>query len=172
MAQTWSESWWPLAPIRTLGLPGGHAETPLHWAASSNDVEVLDALLDAGADINALGAVIAGGTALLDACAFGQWEAARRLLERGAAAGLWESSALGLVERVAECLGTTPRPSSADITGAFWGACHGGHRTTAQMLLDAGADRSWIGWDGLTALDAAERSGAADVVAWLSSLEP
>ena len=30
---------------------GPHAETPLHWAASSNDVEALDALLDAGADI-------------------------------------------------------------------------------------------------------------------------
>jgi ketosteroid isomerase-like protein len=31
---------------------------PLHWAASSDDVEALDALLDAGADIEADGAVI------------------------------------------------------------------------------------------------------------------
>ncbi len=30
-----------------------HTETPLHWAASSDDVAVLDALLDAGADIEA-----------------------------------------------------------------------------------------------------------------------
>src|SRR5262249_6568344 len=37
-------------------------ETPLHWAASSDDVEVIDALLDGGADVEALGAVIAGGT--------------------------------------------------------------------------------------------------------------
>ena len=43
---------------------GPHTETPLHWAASSDDVEVLDALLDRGADIEAPGAVIAGGTPL------------------------------------------------------------------------------------------------------------
>ena len=42
---------------------GPHTETPLHWAASSDDVDVLDALLDAGADIDAPGAVIGGGTA-------------------------------------------------------------------------------------------------------------
>ena len=64
---------------------GPHTETPLHWAASSDDVAVLDALLDAGADIEARGAVIAGGTPMADATAFGQWNAARRLLERGAA---------------------------------------------------------------------------------------
>ena len=63
---------------------GSHDETPLHWAASSDDVEVLDALLDLGADIEATGAVIAGGTPLTDARAFGQWRAAHRLVERGA----------------------------------------------------------------------------------------
>jgi 3-Oxoacyl-[acyl-carrier-protein (ACP)] synthase III C terminal/Ankyrin repeat len=63
---------------------GPHAETPLHWAASSDDVPVLDALLDAGADIDAPGAVIGGGAPLSDATAFGQWNAARRLVERGA----------------------------------------------------------------------------------------
>src|SRR4029077_942655 len=47
-------------------LTGPHTETPLHWTASSNDVEVMDVLLDAGADIEARGAVIAGGTPLAD----------------------------------------------------------------------------------------------------------
>ncbi|WP_223165496.1 ankyrin repeat domain-containing protein [Lentzea indica] len=32
---------------------GSHTETPLHWAASSDNVEALDALLDAGADNDA-----------------------------------------------------------------------------------------------------------------------
>lgn len=40
---------------------GPHEETPLHWVASSDDVEVLDALLDAGADIEAPGAVLGAG---------------------------------------------------------------------------------------------------------------
>ena len=47
---------------------GEHAETPLHWAASSDDVEAVTALLDAGADIDAVGAVSAG-TPLNDATA-------------------------------------------------------------------------------------------------------
>jgi uncharacterized protein len=145
---------------------GRHAETPLHWAASSDDVEVLDALLDAGADIDAPGAIIAGGTPLSDATAFGQWNAARRLVERGATANLWEASTLGLMDRVEELFADRP-PSPEDVTSAFWGACHGGQRAAAEYLLDRGADLNWVGWDDLTPLDAARRSGAADVVAWL-----
>ena len=50
----------------------GSTLTPrLHWAASSDDLAVLDALLDAGADIEAPGAVLGGGSALADACGFG-----------------------------------------------------------------------------------------------------
>ena len=41
-----------------------------------DDVELIDMLLDAGADIDAPGAVIGGGTPLADAVAFGQWQAA------------------------------------------------------------------------------------------------
>ena len=79
---------------------GSHDETPLHWAASSDDVEVLDALLDAGADIEAPGAVIAGGTPLTDARAFGQWRAAHRLVERGAATTIDDAATLGLLDRL------------------------------------------------------------------------
>jgi uncharacterized protein len=32
---------------------GRHSETPVHWAASSDDVAVIDALLDHGANIEA-----------------------------------------------------------------------------------------------------------------------
>jgi len=92
---------------------GRHSETPLHWAASSNDVGAIDVLLDHGANIEARGSVIGGGTAMSDAVAFGQWQAARRLLERGAQTTLWQAAALGLMDRVDECFkAVPPSPSS------------------------------------------------------------
>jgi hypothetical protein len=145
---------------------GEHPETPLHWAASSNDLEAIDALLDAGADINAPGAVIAGGTPMADATAFGNWAAARRLLDRGADTTLFEAAALGLIDRVHHHL-DTQRPDTTTITSGFWGACHGGHITTATVLLNHGADINWVGYDDLTPLDAARRSEATDLTAWL-----
>lgn len=149
---------------------GAHSETPLHWAASSNDLAALDALLDAGAHIEAPGAVIGGGTPLADAVAFGQWDAARRLVERGARATLWQAAALGLLSRVDECLADQPPPDAAEITKAFWCACHGGQREAAEYLLGRGAEVNWVGYDELRPLDAAERSGANHLLPWLLSV--
>ena len=149
---------------------GPHSETPLHWAASSDDVEVLDALLDAGADIEARGAVIGDGTPLADATAFGQWNAARRLIERGARATLWEAAALGLEDRVAEYFGGDAVPSHDEVTHAFWAACHGGRRMTAEYLHARGADINLVGHDNLTPLDAAARSEAHELADWLRSV--
>jgi uncharacterized protein len=145
---------------------GLHSETPLHWAASSDDIDALDALLDAGADIEADGAVIAGGTPMADAVAFGQWNAARRLLERGARTTLWQAAALGLEERVREELAHAA-PAREDLGNALWCAAHGGRRETAELLLARGADPTWVGHDQLTAAEAAERSGARELAAWL-----
>lgn len=149
---------------------GPHTETPLHWAASSDDVDVLDALLDAGADIEAPGAVIAGGTPLTDATAFGQWDAARRLVERGAVTPLREAAALGLMDRVEHYCTGDPAPTHDEIAQALWYACHGGQQRAAEFLLDRGAELNWIStWDQLTPLDAARRSDAHELVAWLRS---
>src|SRR5690606_16937944 len=77
---------------RDARFEGSHAEAALQWAASCNDVEVVDALLDAGADINITGGVIGDGTPLDDAVAFAQWKTARRLVERGANLKLWNAA--------------------------------------------------------------------------------
>jgi ketosteroid isomerase-like protein len=143
---------------------GDHPETPLHWAASSHDVAALDAMLDAGADIDATGAVIGNGTPLNDATAFGQWHAARRLVERGATVSAWDAAALGLTEEVRRHIETGTDTSSSEL---LWTACHGGQAETAAYLLDEGADINWVGYDDLTPLGAAERSDAAELAAWL-----
>ena len=147
---------------------GPHGETPLHWAASSDDVEVLDALLDAGADIEAPGAVIAGGTPLADATAFGQWKAARRLVERGARTNSFAAASLGLMERLHQYFDGPSAPDKDQLNAAFWAACHGGQQEAAAYLLDRGADVNWLpGWEQLTPMDAAARSGAHDLLTWL-----
>jgi uncharacterized protein len=165
------------ADVDARNAPG--TETALHWAASGDDIEALEALVAAGADLEAAGAVIAGGTPLDDAVAFGQWQAARRLVHHGARTALWHAAALGLIGRVEAHFTADPSPArytwGADgdatpdeLTVAFWCACHGGQRQTAEYLLERGADLNWIAtWDGHTPLDTARREGAEDVVAWL-----
>ncbi|WP_308287421.1 ankyrin repeat domain-containing protein [Streptomyces indiaensis] len=150
---------------------GAHTETPLHWAASSNDVPVLDALVAAGADIEAPGAVIGGGTPLADARGFGQWRAAHRLVELGARVTVQDAATLGLLDRVRAYAEADEPPSPDEITGAFRGACHGGHLRTAQYLHRRGADVNRCGHDGMTPLDIARAQDADDVVRWLRGLD-
>ncbi|WP_371525627.1 ankyrin repeat domain-containing protein [Streptomyces sp. NBC_01283] len=146
---------------------GAHSETPLHWAAGNDDIIAVDALIAAGADIEASGAVIGGGTPLADARGFGQWRAARRLLEHGARADLQDAATLGLLDQVEAFLAAPDSPTASELTSAFWGACHGGQLPTAERLLQLGANVNWIGYDDMTPLDVARAQDAGDVVQWL-----
>jgi uncharacterized protein len=150
--------------------PPGGPRTLLHVAADwpghfPNGPAVVAALVAAGADIDAGGAVVAGGTALEDAVAFAQWNAARRLVARGASVTFREAAALGMLDVVAEQAATADRDA---LSTAFWYAAHGGSRETAEYLLERGADRDWVApWDGLTPLDAAARNGFDELAQWL-----
>lgn len=122
-----------------------HTETPLHWAASSDDVDVAAALIDGGANIEATGASIVGGTPLDNAVGYGCWHVARLLVERGARVDrLWHASALGMMSRLEELLQGAPPPAAEDVNQAFWHACAGGQRRLAECLLARGADINWI----------------------------
>jgi len=145
-----------------------HRETPLHWAASNDDVALIDALLDAGADIERDGSSIDGGPPLSCAVGYGQWEGARRLVARGASTQLWHEAALGMMAAIEPRLEAAPSLRGTDLSGPFWNACHGGQLGTAQYLLTHGADLNWPApWSGQTPLDIAEQAGRSDVVAWL-----
>ena len=145
-----------------------HRETPLHWAASNDDVELIDALLDAGADIERGGSSIDGGPPLSSAVGYGQWVVARQLIERGAKTLFWHEAALGLMPAITRRVEADPRPQPEELSGPFSNACHGGQLAAARYLLAHGADLNWPApWSGQTPLDIAEQAGWSDVVAWL-----
>jgi ankyrin repeat protein len=146
----------------------GRQDTPLHWAASSDDVDVAEALIDGGADIEAPGGSIAGGTPLENAVGYGCWRVARLLVSRSAEVDkLWQAAALGMLPRVDTLLlGASP----ADVNQAFWHACSGGQRRAAELLLARGADLNWVPkYAKGTPLDAASSTdtGRQGLVDWM-----
>lgn len=146
--------------------PGG--ETPLHWAASSDDADVAAALIDGGADIEAPEGSI--GTPLDNAIGYACWHVAALLAARGAKVDkLWHAAALGKLDRLQQLLETT-NPTSQEVSQAFWHACSAGQRRAAESLLAAGADLNWVpDYAEGTPLDAAGGRGTRrdNVIGWL-----
>ena len=153
---------------------GDRPETPLQWAASSDDADVAAALIDGGADLDRPGGSI--GTPLDNAIGYGCWNVARLLVQRGTRVSkLWHAAALGIMPRLEELLATTPAPSPDDITEAFWQACHGGQRRAAERLLAQGADPSRPpGYSDQTAWQVAHERGTQrdNLIAWLQDRLP
>ena len=146
-----------------------HHETPLHWAASNDDVDLIDALLDAGADIEHPGSSISGGPPAESALGYAQYKALRRLYERGATMNLSRAAALGLMPLVTELATATPLPDGEELAMAFWNACRAGQLEAARYLAGRGADIHWRApWSGETPLDAARGKHERAVVAWLT----
>ena len=118
---------------------GGRPETPLHWAASNDDVDVGVVLIDGGARLDTPGGSI--GTPLDNAIGYGCWHVARLLAERGAPVdALWHAAALGMLSRLDELLAAPRAPAQVEIDQAFYHACQGGQLRAAQRLVAAGAD--------------------------------
>lgn len=146
---------------------GPHEETPLHWAASSDDVAAIDALLAAGADIEATGAVLTGGTPLADAVVFAQWNAARRLQQAGPRMTIWQAAALGAVDEIERLL-ANGECGDGDITNAAWHACRAGQLAAVQLLAEHGADLDWLGYEEQTSRQAGLASASGELRAWLT----
>jgi ankyrin repeat protein len=148
--------------------PEPHSETPLHWAASSDDVDVAAALIDGGADIEVTDGSI--GTPLDNAIGYCCWHVARLLVARGARVDkLWHAGALGLLDRVEELLDNA-KPNPEGVSQGFWHACAGGQRRAAERLLAAGADLNWEpDYAHGTPLDAASGLGTRreNIIGWL-----
>ncbi len=148
----------------------GKPETPLHYAASSDDVDVAAALIDRGADLETPGGSI--GTPLDNAIGYACWHVARLLATRGAhIEKVWHAAALGVLDTLETLL--VPGMAREEISQGFWHACGAGQRRAAERLLRAGADLAWVPdyADG-TALDAATGLGTQreNVISWLRSI--
>jgi ankyrin repeat protein len=147
-----------------------HSETPLHWAASSDDTDVARALIDGGAYIDLPDGSI--GTPLDNAIGYGCWNVARLLVERGARVeNLWVAAALGMLDRLQALVAARPNVDTEELSQAFWHACSAGQRRAAEFLLAHGADLNWIPdyAGGRTPLDAAQGHGTQqeNVITWL-----
>jgi ankyrin repeat protein len=145
-------------------------ETPLHYASSSDDVDVAEALIDGGADIETPGGSI--GTPLDNAIGYSCWHVARLLVARGARIDrAWQAAALGVLDRLEVLLSSDP--PAQEVSQAFWHACAGGQRRTAEYLLSRGADLNWEpDYAHGTPLDAASGLGTRqeNVISWLREL--
>jgi hypothetical protein len=152
--------------VKTPGPP----ETPLHWAASSDDVDVAEVLIDAGADLERPDGSI--GTPLDNAIGYACWHVARLLAARGARVDkLWHAAALGMLARLRELL--AEEATEEEISQAFWHACAAGQRRAAEYLLAEGASLDWIpDYAGGTPLDAASSLGTRqeNILTWLREL--
>jgi ankyrin repeat protein len=149
---------------------GAGSETPLHYAASSDDVDVAEVLIDAGADLETPDGSI--GTPLDNAVGYGCWHVARLLVTRGARVDrAWHAAALGMRDRLETILGSDP--TAEDVSQAFWHACAAGQRRAAEYLLSRGADLNWEpDYAQGTPLDAASGLGTRqeNVISWLREL--
>jgi ankyrin repeat protein len=145
-------------------------ETPLHYAASSDDADVAEALIDGGADIEKPDGSI--GTPLDNAVGYGCWHVARLLATRGARVDkAWHAAALGMLGRLEAILGNDP--SAEVVSQAFWHACTAGQRRAAEYLLSRGADLNWEpDYAHGTPLDAASGHSTQqdNVITWLRGL--
>ena len=75
-----------------------------------------------------------------------------------------------MTDRVEELLARHEDVDIDAVSQAFWHACAGGQRRTAELLLNRGADRNWQPeYAHGTALDAAQQLGTQqqNVIEWL-----
>jgi len=119
-------------------LPNGDFGAPaLIAAVNHNNREMIDILLEAGADINARSQWWAGSYGVLDSAGA---ELAPYLISRGANVDIHAASRLGMIDRVRELLTANPQLVHARGGDGQFPLHFAATVEIAQLLLDTGAD--------------------------------
>ena len=172
------------AEVNATAKAGELSETPLHWSASSGDVEATQALIDCGAKLDPVGGCIGSATPLELAVIYKKYDAGAVLLERGAPYHLPAVAGLGRMDLVQQFfkdgefrrdIGHLPNyaehpPTQVLLDRAFQFACRAGHIEIAKYLIERGADKNSQTPVNTTALDEAEQEDQAEVVSWLRDI--
>jgi ankyrin repeat protein len=151
----------------------GKGETPLHWAASSDDAAIVEVLVKAGAEIDIDGAVFTNGTPLWDAVIFGCLKAGAKLLELGARYDLPMAAGMGRLDLVRVFFddGERMKESSDDALNCAFGlACSNGHFEIARYLFEHGADVNRATGADKTPLEHAIQGKHEQLSEWLVSV--
>ena len=131
----------------------------IHVAAEWGRLDVVRALLDAGADPDVAGPGYDGWSPLLIATSRANDALVRLLLDRGAMVDAWAAAALGDVARLRQLLDANPSIAAArgpnDATPLHFAASE----EVVRLLVDAGADLSARDKYGSTPLRSAAHGG-------------
>lgn len=171
--QDWAKLQQSLATTSDLNATQVDGMTALHWAVRADQMEVIKALLDAGA--SATVANLYGVTPLSIACQNGNGPIVSLLLDAGADANstleggetaLLTAARTGQIEVVRALIAHGAKLEAKEHKGqtALMWAAHEGHADIVQLLLSMGADREATLRSGFNAWFFAVRQGHADVV--------
>lgn len=141
---------------------GEYDKTALHWAAEKDQAEVVDALIAAGADVEAVTSW--GMTPLEWAANMGSARAGAVLRRHGARLTLWAAAGLGWADDVRGWAGAAHTEMVSD---AAYIAARNGHTDILAFLLELGGDPNRRGFFGGTGLHWAALNGHRETVVFL-----
>lgn len=151
----------------TLGL----VATSAHPRIAGVQLELMQLLIDRGAEINKRGCTGNNHSPVMGCLANGCPEAARYFAARGAKLGLVEAAGLGRLEVVRTFFDASGKPragiSREEINEAFRYACGYGATEVAEYLLDRGTDIAGHSGDNQTGLHYAAIGGHLNTVRML-----
>lgn len=147
---------------------GEQGDLALCWAAAHGRSDIVELLIERGAQVDAVPSHGLGGPALRDALFANETETARALVSAGAEVDFASAAALGVIDRV-----RNHDEDHAERWGAFLGACRTGQIDVVQYLVPRGIDVAiyppgdeW-GGIGASGLHWAASGGHEDLVRWL-----